>query len=120
MTEDDQVLLNAPNITRDGSSSKEKTAEEAWEAAGDHGQSVLSKLDSSVALRRMTVCATSCSTSSANTLHCGAVSDSNGCAYWRACAAPAKGTLRATAMKQLNALLTYSCFWSADVSCTTR
>ena len=30
-------------------------AEEAWEAAGDHGQTVLSKLDSSVALRRMTV-----------------------------------------------------------------
>jgi hypothetical protein len=48
------------------------------------------------------------------------VADSKDNADWRASAAAAKDTPRAPLIKQLHALLTYSSFLSADVSCTTR
>ena len=54
----DEALFTEPRTRRVASSSKVKTADFAWALADDdHGQSVLSKKDSSVALRRMTVCA---------------------------------------------------------------
>ncbi len=68
---DAAVLLTKPMTSRDRSSLKGNDAEGERAPADCHGQFMLSNSEVSVALWRLTVFASNCTTSSASTMYCG-------------------------------------------------